>query len=207
MKSKLYNDPWQHLVIDDLLSDDRWEEIQELSRKHLDSYYMSNERTPSGKWIHWEDEDILPESNVAYKMLPKSRPLGNNMKKIMHWAICPSNWRFPLHCDYNSRINTTVLYVNPEKSFGTILCKNDANTYEDFGPARNTQAPSEYEIEVTWKQNRLFSFNSMDKTWHYYKAGDEPRIIIQSFFVDVDKVVDGKQELEHLIDLDSKYYS
>ena len=45
------------------------------------------------------------------------------------------------------------------------------------------------------------------KSWHYYKAGDEPRICIQLFFVDIDKVVEGKEEWDHLIEIDSKYYT
>ena len=35
-----------------------------------------------------------------------------------------------------------------------------------------------------------------------YKAGSEPRIIIQSFFVDLDKMVEGKEDWDHLIDID-----
>jgi|TARA_B100001113_G_scaffold87900_1_gene70236 hypothetical protein len=199
---KISNDPWQYLTIDNLLSPKRWKELQELAQIELDCYYKSNDRTVSGKWIRWLDEDILPEANVAYKMLPESRPLGNNMKKIMHWTVCPPNWEFPKHCDYDARIHTTVLYISPEESFGTILCKNNADTYTDYGASRNTTLPSEYEKEVKWKQNRLFAFNTLDQTWHYYKSGDKPRVIIQSFFVDVDKIVKGKEELDHLIDLD-----
>ena len=53
----------------------------------------------------------------------------------------------------------------------------------------------------------MFAFNNLPKAWHYYKAGDEPRLCIQSFFDDIDKIVEGKEEWDHLIEIDTNYYS
>ena len=124
----------------------------------------------------------------------------------MHWAVCPPNYTMPMHCDYDARFFTSVLYINPPKSFGTILCKNDSK-YDDYMSRNTTFESNEYELEVPWKPNKVFSFNNLPKAWHYYKAGSEPRICLQSFFVDIDKIVEGKEEWDHLIDIDPKYYS
>ena len=199
-------DPWQYLTVENLLPPDRWEEIQNLARSEMEAYYNSNELTISGKWIRWLDEDILPDTNVLHKELKRFREPPKNVKKIMHWVVCPPNYTMPMHCDYSARFFTAVYYIKPQNTFGTILCKNDSE-YNDF-ELRNTPFESnEYELEVPWKPNKVFAFNNLPKSWHYYKAGDEPRICIQSFFVDLDKMVEGKEDWDHLIDIDPKYYS
>ena len=198
-------DPWQYLTVDNFLSPDRWKEFQRLADIEMKSYLDSQELTPSGKWIRWVDEDILPESNVLHKEMERFREPPKNVKKIMHWAVCPPHYTMPMHCDYDARFFTAVLYINPSESYGTILCKNDSE-YNDHEKRNTTFDSNMYEKEVPWKQNKIFCFNNLPKSWHYYKAGAEPRIIIQSFFVDLDKMVEGKEDWDHLIDLDQKYY-
>ena len=200
-------DPWQYLTAKNFLSTERWNEIKSMADFEMKAYHFREGLTPSGKWIKWLDEDILPETNFLHKKLQRFREPPKNVKKIMHWAVCPPNYTMPMHCDYNARFFTSVLYIDPPKSFGTILCKNDSE-YEDYGDKRNTSFESnQYELEVPWEPNKVFAFNNLPKAWHYYKAGEEPRICIQSFFVDLDKVVKGKDEWDHLIDLDPKFYS
>ena len=200
-------DPWQYLTVENFLPPDRWKEFQKLADNEMKAYHERESLTPSGKWIRWVDEDILPESNVLHKQMKRFREPPKNVKKIMHWAVCPPNYTMPMHCDYSARFFTAVYYINPTKTYGTILCKNDSE-YGDHGASRNTTFESnEYEKEVTWKQNKIFCFNNLPKAWHYYKAGNDPRIIIQSFFVDTDKILEGKEDWDHLIDIDPKYYS
>ena len=200
-------EPWQYLTVENFLPPDRWEHFQRLAYLEMKAYHEREGLTPSGKWIRWIDDDIMPESNVLHKKMKRFREPPKNVKKIMHWAVCPPNYRMPMHCDYSARFFTAVFYINPPQSFGTIVCKNDSE-YNDFGKGRNTSFDTnEYEKEVSWQRNKIFAFNNLPKAWHYYKAGAEPRIIIQSFFVDVDKIVKGKEDWDHLIDIDSKYYS
>ena len=207
-------DPWQYLTVDNFLSPERWEEFQRLAEIEMKAYHERDGLTPSGKWIRWVDEDILPESNYLHKEMERFREPPKNVKKIIHWAVCPPNYTMPMHCDWSSRFFTAVYYINPPKSYGTILCKNDSE-YNDHDKRNTGFDTNEYELEVPWKQNKIFCFNNLPKSWHYYKAGSEPRIIIQSFFVDLDKIrrpsddetILPPQEWDHLIDIDSKYYS
>ena len=199
-------DPWQYLTVENFLSPDRWEEFQRLADAEMKAYHEREKLTPSGKWIRWLDVDILPETNDLHKDMKRFREPPKNVKKIMHWAVCPPNYTMPMHCDYDARFFTSVLYINPPKSCGTILCKNDSK-YDDYMSRNTTFESNEYELEVPWQPNKVFSFNNLPKAWHYYKAGSEPRICLQSFFVDIDKIVEGKEEWDHLIDIDPKYYS
>ena len=207
-------DPWQYLTVDNFLSPERWEEFQRLAEIEMKAYHERDGLTPSGKWIRWVDEDILPESNYLHKEMERFREPPKNVKKIMHWAVCPPNYTMPMHCDWSARFFTAVFYINPVKSYGTILCKNDSE-YNDHDKRNTGFDTNEYELEVSWKQNKIFCFNNLPKSWHYYKAGSEPRIIIQSFFVDLDKIrrssddetILDPEEWDHLIDIDPKYYS
>tara|TARA_R100000742_G_C4277662_1_gene99731 strand:+ start:724 stop:1335 length:612 start_codon:yes stop_codon:yes gene_type:complete len=201
----IHTDPWQYMTIDSFLSPKRWEEFQALASIELNNYNENPELTPSGKWIRWVDEDILPESNKLHKMMERFREPPKNVKKIMHWTVCPPNYTMPMHCDYHARFFTAVYYISPKESYGTVLCKNDS-AYNDTNLRNTPFETNEYELEVEWKQNKLFAFNNLDKAWHYYKSGNEPRIIIQSFFVDLDKVLPGKEEWDHLIDIDPLTY-
>ena len=212
MKKKINTDPWQHMVIDDFLSKERWEEIKRMAHYELMAYQRNPKLTPSGKWIRWCDTDILPEANVVHKMMPKFRDVEylysgypSSVKKIMHWAVCPPNYVMPMHCDYDARFFTNVLYISPDETYGTILCENDSE-YDDYHRLNTTLESNKREVEVEWKPNRLFAFNNMDKAWHYYKSGNHPRIVLQSFFVDLNKILPNKDEWDHLIDLDGKYY-
>ena len=203
-------DPWQYLTVENFLSPERWEEIQDLARSEMEAYHNSKDLTISGKYIRYVGEDLLPESNVLYKEMERFREPPKNVKKVLHWAVCPPNYTMPRHCDYPARFFTAVFYINPLESYGTILCENKTEYKEYKYPDCLKQILlNDNEIEVPWKPNKVFAFNNLPKAWHYYKAGDEPRICIQSFFCDVDLILTGgssKAELDYLIDVDPKYY-
>ena len=201
----IHNDPWQYMTVENFLSPERWKDMQTRAHYEMMAYYEREGLTQSGKWIRWVDSDILPESNVLHKQMERFREPPKNVKKIMHWAVCPPNYTMPMHCDYDARFFTAVFYISPPESYGTILCKNDSD-YNDFELRNTPFDTNEYELEVPWQQNKIFAFNNLPKSWHYYKAGSQPRIIIQSFFVDLNKIVEGKEDWDHLIDLDPKYY-
>ena len=114
-------DPWQYLTVENFLPPDRWEEFQRLADIEMKAYLERDALTPSGKWIRWVDEDILPETNVFHKQMERFREPPKNVKKIMHWAVCPPNYVMPMHCDYSARFFTAVYYIKPQNTFGTIL--------------------------------------------------------------------------------------
>ena len=193
MDLRHYDDPFPYITIDNLLTDERISEIEALAQIELDTYHSTGERTSMGKYVRYLEEDILPETNFLIDLLPH-RHTNGNIKKIVHWCICPAGrWTSSSgrpHLDPIARIHTNTLYVHPNESCGTMLCKNDAPSYIPAGDeSQLTDNPSEYEIEIPWKKNRVFSINCMDGMWHYFKSSDKPRITLQSFIVDIDKLV------------------
>ena len=68
-------DPWQYLTVENFLSPERWSEIKGKADIEMKAYHDREGLTPSGKWIRWLDEDILPETNVLHKELKGSENL------------------------------------------------------------------------------------------------------------------------------------
>lgn len=186
MEVKKYNDPWDHYIIDDFLSPDRFNQIKnlvEIEKKYLNMFGFYSR---SNHYYRFETEDILPELNILfYELFPD---IDKSLKKINHWSIHPENFSYNLHVDSKSRLYTAVLYVAPEKNIGTFLAKNDEEFRDDH---KEPDKKSQYEIEVEFKPNRLFLHKSDAHTWHRYASSTE-RVTINSFLVDTDLIREGR---------------
>ena len=143
-----------------------------------------------------------PETNeLFFKYQLPDRGYKGDLKKILHWAISPPDWKYPTHCDAKARVSTSVLYVAPEEMDGTVMHKNrSTNDNEDHGEA---DLPSEYEYEIPWKPNKLFYHNSIpNKTWHSIQnTHDQNRIVLISFFVQADKVPNNRNFSDQLLNI------
>ena len=194
MDLRHYDDPFPYITVDNLLTDERISEIEALAQIELDTYHSTGELTSMGKYVRYLEEDILPETNFLIDLLPH-RPASNNIKKIIHWCICPAGeWVSSSgrpHLDPIARVHTSTMYLSPNIQRGTMVCKNNApSDWPGDDKSLLTSNPSEYEIEVPWKKYRVFSINCMDGMWHYFASrGDEPRVTLQTFLVDIDKLV------------------
>ena len=206
MKITSHNNPWDHIIVEDFLSVDKFAEIKKIAMTEYKKYLRDGSNQNSrGACTKYFTEDIIPETNQFFKILPKHRGFKGNLKKLIHLTISPPNLKLPLHIDNVSRINTCILYIFPDKSKGTILADNPS--CNDDGDHINADKKSHYEIEVPWKPNTLFVHNSIpNKTWHTY-TGDHYRIILCLFLVQPDLVLHGDGRIpKTLIDIDSKYY-
>lgn len=199
-----HNDPWDYITIDHFLNDEDWNNIQILAMEELERYQVEGNNTRSGKYTRFLDYDLLPQANFLFKEHKKHRDFEGELKKLVHWTIQPPNHKYPIHIDNESRVHTTMLYVHPEQNSGTILCKNKSRHVEDHGQPEHE---SDYEIEVPWAPNKVFSHNTLPGiTWHRYQSTFPNRITLATFFVEPSKVIPGRGIEEHLIDIDSKYY-
>lgn len=205
MKLIHHNDPWDYITVENFLNEEDWKNIQDLASEELSRYKLEGPNTPRGKYIRFLDYDLLPQANFLFKEHKYHRPFEGKLKKIVHWAIQPPGNKYPIHIDNESRIHTTMLYIAPEESVGTILCKNRSPHVKDHGPAAYE---SDYEIEVPWEPNKIFSHNTREGvTWHRYQSDDiGNRISLSTFFVDPSKIIPGRGIENYLLDLDSKYY-
>ncbi len=173
----------------------------DLAEIELDKY-NSSERTRSGHYVNFLDEDIIPETNNLFNDFDfPHRPYKGKLKKLVQWAISPSGWNYPPHCDNRSRISTTIIYIGPEKSDGTILHKNFSTN--DRGDHEAAKYESLYTKEIDWKPNKAFFHNSIpNKTWHSIKnTHSEPRITLNAFLVQPDLVAKDRCYSDHMITL------
>jgi hypothetical protein len=186
MEVKKYSDPWDHYIIDNFLSPERFNYIKNLvkiEKRYLDTFGFYSR---SNHYYRFEKNDILPELNNLCKELFVNN--FENLKKINHWSIHPENFSYNLHVDNKSRLYTAVLYVEPEKNIGTFLAKNNDEFKDDH---KEPKEKSEYEIEVEFKPNRLFLHRSEPHTWHRYASSTE-RVTINSFLVDPNLIEEGR---------------
>ena len=203
-------DPWHCLEVEDFLPPDRFEEIKKLAmieyaefeKTGVNSVYTDHktkEYTSRSKYTKFLTEDIVPETNQFFEMLPEHRGYTGELKKLVHWAITPENFNYPTHIDNASRINTCTYYIWPEYETGTILCKNPSKN--DDGDHVKADEDSDYEVEVEWKPNKLFVHNSVpNKTWHRY-ASKKPRIVLSVFLVQPDLIRSNRNQHQYLLDL------
>lgn len=192
-------DPWPHKVYDNFLSHERFEEIKILAKQELTYLDMFGFYTRNGHYIRFVKEDILPEiDSTLLEPFTEKRPFDKPLKKLIHWSIHPENFSARTHIDNDSRIFTAILYIDPEINLGTVLCKNSSNHVSDHG---SPYLDNEYEVEVGWKPNRLFTHCSIDgKTWHNYSSSSQ-RITLNVFFVDEDKILPDRIDNNFLINL------
>ena len=203
-------DPWHCLEVEDFLPPDRFEEIKKLAmieyaefeKTGVNSVYTDHKTkdyTSRSKYTRFLTEDIVPETNQFFEMLPEHRGYTGELKKLVHWAITPENYNYPIHIDNASRINTCTYYIWPEYETGTILCKNPSKN--DDGDHVKADEDSDYEVEVEWKPNKLFVHNSVpNKTWHRY-ASKKSRIVLSVFLVQPDLIRSNRNQHQYLLDI------
>lgn len=193
MNINYVTDPWKCVEIENFLPSDRWKEIEKLAKLELDKYYSSTTRQRRGHYVNYLSEDIIPETNSLFTDIPlPHREYKGKLKKLVHWAIARPGWYYPAHCDNKSRISTSILYVSPENSDGTILHKNVSKN--DKGDHEKADLPSTYTFKLDWRPNKVFFHNSIpNKTWHSIQnTTDIPRIVLSSFLIQEDLVLPNR---------------
>ena len=198
------------MQVDNFLPPNRFAEIKTLAFYEYETYkrtgtnsvytdHKGNDYTSRNKYTRFLTHDIVPETNQFFDMLPEHRGYKGELKKLVHWAITPENYNYPIHIDNASRINTCTYYIWPEEETGTILCKNPSSN--DDGDHIKADKDSDFEIEVEWKPNKLFVHNSIpNKTWHRY-ASKRERVVLSVFLVQPDLIKKNRNQHQYLLDL------
>ena len=193
MKITHHEKPWQHVIIDDFLSPERFKTIEDLAIQELGRYQIEGLNTFRGdRYNRYTDVDLLPEVTLEIMNLMEHRDY-DKLVKINHWSIMPPNTSYPAHIDNRSRIHTFTFYVAPEKNLGTILCDNPSTS--DDGDHGQPDQPTICEYPIEWKPNRAFVHNARPKQWHRFASGDTTRINLSVFFMDVDKINSNRHDI------------
>lgn len=164
-----YNDiPWPHLIIDDFLTAEDFDVLQNyvVSRYDVDNIKTAvlENHTKQGQsdiykllspYVDMVRERYLKQLNYGNK------PIPSEMKSLIELRICPPGFVYKkIHCDTPEKIMSTVLYVTPAKSTGTELY--------------TTKQAESYYSTVEWQQNRALVFVGQNNpaiqgTWHNYR--------------------------------------
>lgn len=163
------NDPWPHLIIDNLYDTSvvRQEIVEYIKQKPM---YLSENTTNITNFNSLPLTKELSNSVDLLKYLDKfkHRPVKNPVVETDISINLPNN-AYRIHDENKRKILSFVTYIHPAKSYGTILYDKDKN----------------YVKEVTWKPNRTMVFaGKTGHTWHNFKSGDHVRITMNSFIVD-----------------------
>lgn len=116
-----------------------------LSCKIEDPYMLSLFVKYNDKLLEVMDE-LAPERKKEYK------------QSTIEFVCSRTGLEWAVHRDIPEKLLSAVIYVSPEQSTGTILCKDK-------------EGSDPYEVE--WKENRCFIFCQSDDSYHWYENFNE----------------------------------
>jgi len=119
-----------------------------------------------GKILSYDIEDpYILSLHVKYndKLLEAMDELAPERKKeykqsTIEFVSSRTGLKWKIHPDVSEKLLSAVIYVSPEQSTGTILCKDQ----EGLDPH-----------EVKWKENRCLIFCQTDDSYHWYENFNE----------------------------------
>ena len=173
----LFDRPWPHAVVDDLISDDFLKILTEYSRSaSADNRYglhffnkPETFTTDIQKQYQIYHDNLLKRKQEFLDLFPQQK----NFKELdleAHLAVQRGNYEYHPHCDHPKKIITIVTYIDNDAQQGTRLHDRE------HGPVVKT---------VDWKPGRSIIFASLnDVTWHSYGSGGSPRAAICAFFIE-----------------------
>ena len=174
---KIFKFPWKHLVLDNFLTSDEFNETLNYAEQRID---INNPYADDFIEIHHYNRNsilnqifnnkILLLKDLYYEKLNfANKKLPENFKPYIALKSTKPNTNFFIHTDQDFKLMSSVLYLYPKKSSGTnlYLSNNGSNSKN-----------------IIWKQNRLLSFVGQSDpnyqlTWHNYtNETNYPRITI-----------------------------
>lgn len=186
LQSKINSEPWEHLVIRNVLNQDSFNAIRSdivsIMPKLKDQLWDKN-----GYWpfellslgVKQETVDLIMQVNKSFLDLYEtilSKFSQPNKSKIGYYSIprlafTPVNSQGLLHDDGDEYDKTliTILYLYPDDSNGTRLYTE--NSLESFAK------------QVDWAPNTAVMFSPLENvTWHDYKSTNEERVILNFYY-------------------------
>ena len=158
----ILTEPWPHVIIEDFLPQDKFDDIRELGY---------NTVNPDGELKPVLDYDPYDGYHDFEQYLPHipHRP-HKSLKKLVHFAMTPANTLYKLHCDIESKVLSAILYLGPDDNNGTGLYTGDSL--------------DKFSKMSMWKPNRLFIFCGITgTTWHNFSANHNNRYTLNWFLI------------------------
>ena len=190
LNTPIIQDPWPHQLIDNILTDDAYAKIIE-GAEILGVNAKAEPRDPNGLWMFKARElgvgqevidlvmkinkQLLLEHDKVLARYPKAMRSNIGYFSIPRFNFIGPNVTGTIHDEGDSKTMAMVIYLFPEKTFGTRLY-----TDEDY---------STFVKEVEWKTNRAFLMCSdPGVTWHSFHSDDQPRMTINFYYEKMEKM-------------------
>ena len=168
VKADLYSYPWPHVVVDNFLPAEIYEELCRLDLTPVEAKSFCVHHNYIGR-----------EGNMSLETIPEALALQihahffNKLAAVLdflapgkmafydytelHLVQTGVDFSFPTHHDLREKLLSVVVYLDPKESSGTLLF----DSKEDSKPAK----------VISWKQNRALLFSRRENiTWHSYKG-------------------------------------
>lgn len=156
-----FNEPWEHLVIDDFLPTEQFEKLKDFS------YGIKVEDDFKGVTREFINYDPLNIEHLL-EQFSNVKSYWGKLDKLIHFSVIKKSFMHEMHVDADFKIMTAILYLGPEKSMGTRIFDKDKN----------------YVKEIEWKPNRLLVFCSSDDSWHDFGSYKNGRHTLNYFLID-----------------------
>lgn len=167
---KNFSDPWPHIVIDDFINEQFFEEIKNEVIEFVKSKNIKksitvfdnlnlDEYPELKKTVSYLNSELFPINEDFLKNhFPKHRSYSNPIGTRHQIIVCVGKYsEYRVHCDAEEKLLSVVTYIHPSKSLGTLIYDRNKNLVKT----------------VDWKPNRTLIFAPItDLTWHTYKAKD-----------------------------------
>ena len=163
-------------IIDNFLTKDDFEKISsiEFNKIRADEMRVYHNTIDNDENIKVEcfDPTFLKRMNENYhikalSLLRELNPLKVDLYDYSDFNIIETgaNYEFPIHDDTPNKLLSGVIYLKPEKNYGTMFYKNKKGEAERL---------------IDWKVNRAVFFSRSErKTWHSFKGdGKSNRIVL-----------------------------
>lgn len=174
MEWHLRKEPWEHYDIEEFISDDKFDKLQEIvtswpktpADKRRTSMFIVGDKERDG-YIYdpWVYELLKERFEVILKGIDYSYYVP-----IFEYNSCPAGYTYPIHVDAPEKILSLVIYIS-ENGDGTSL-------YND---------KHELIRKTEWKPNNGFLFYRYDDTHHSYESTVNHRDTINCILVKKDK--------------------
>ena len=164
--------PWNHLIVDDFLSDEDFKLFQQQAITYNETVVLPRieaEGPIKGHYRYKYEQDPLENYNLMgyFDTFNAKRPHGNLNKLVQLVKTC-EDASYPIHEDAPHKIFSVVIYISPQENIGTNLYDSNKNLAK----------------AVEWKPNRALMFCPLDGiTWHDYGSSTE-RYTLQYNLID-----------------------
>jgi len=180
---ELHSKPWQHLVLNDFLNGDTFDDILECwhtlpKNVRWTGTVFRQAFDKKGNFIDlWFTQNFIKKlTDVMEPLLVKKiyeevslkvrsagllidAELEDEDAFVIDLQYINRNTAYPLHIDASDKLLTLITFLNPKQNIGTILSDSENGT----------------EVETRWKPNRAIMFKPDETTWHAFRSNGRDR--------------------------------